>query len=205
MSITSVLPAMHSFSGVLEAMTLGLDETEFMAERAEPGATAESLSYEAALRRGKRPVEESWTEEAGDDWVAELEAKVALEATMRDEVLVSGIEAAGSGSVDPRKSTGLKRCLISLRLSEVESERVRKRAIESGLSMSAYIRSCVLDAEALRSLVKQALAEIRELTPEAAREEIAKVPPVKSAGQRRGVLGWVAGCFGIRKRLNLAA
>jgi len=51
--------------------------------------------------------------------------------------------------------------VVSIRLNEAEIERLRQRAVESGISVSAYMRSCVLDAEHLRAQVKEALAEMR--------------------------------------------
>jgi hypothetical protein len=54
-----------------------------------------------------------------------------------------------------------RRAILSIRLSDRESDQLRRRAAESGLSVSAYTRSCVLEAEHLRAQVKQALAEMR--------------------------------------------
>lgn len=54
-----------------------------------------------------------------------------------------------------------RHAVVSIRLNEAEIERLRLRAAESGISVSAYMRSCVLDAEHLRTQVKQALAEMR--------------------------------------------
>jgi len=54
-----------------------------------------------------------------------------------------------------------RKSIISVRLNEEEFSRLRSRASESGVSVSAYMRSCVLDAEHLRYQVKQALAEMR--------------------------------------------
>ncbi len=88
--------------------------------------------------------------------------------------------SAAELSVTARKATSLqvqeqildfKRMTVSVRLSEQESELLRLRAAESGLSVSAYMRSCVLEADHLRSQVKQALAQMRSRTapPEPAR------------------------------------
>jgi hypothetical protein len=54
-----------------------------------------------------------------------------------------------------------RRAVVSIRLNDSEIERLRQRAAESGISVSAYMRSCVLEAEHLRAQVKQALAEMR--------------------------------------------
>ena len=53
---------------------------------------------------------------------------------------------------------------ISVRLNEAEFSDLRQRAAESGISVSAYMRSCVLEAEHLRSQVKQALIAMRAAT-----------------------------------------
>ena len=60
----------------------------------------------------------------------------------------------------------LKQCTISVRLNRAESEILRLRAAESGMTISAYIRSCVLEADQLRAQVKMALAELRAKTIE---------------------------------------
>lgn len=54
-----------------------------------------------------------------------------------------------------------RRSTVSVRLSETEVARLKDRADAAGVSVSAYIRSCVLDAEILRAQVKQALAQMR--------------------------------------------
>jgi hypothetical protein len=54
-----------------------------------------------------------------------------------------------------------RHAVVSLRLSDAEFDRLRVRAAESGISMSAYMRSCVLDAEHLRAQVKETLSQMR--------------------------------------------
>ena len=54
-----------------------------------------------------------------------------------------------------------RHAVVSIRLNDAEIERLRQRAAESGISVSAYMRSCVLEAEHLRAQVKHALAEMR--------------------------------------------
>jgi len=58
-----------------------------------------------------------------------------------------------------------RRSVVSVRLTELELAQLRERAFESGISVSAYMRSCVLDTEQLRAQVKQALAEMRGVRP----------------------------------------
>jgi hypothetical protein len=64
-----------------------------------------------------------------------------------------------------------RHAVVSIRVNDMEFDRLRLRAAESGLSVSAYMRSCVLDAEHLRAQVKQALAEMRSSI------DLAQAPP----------------------------
>jgi len=59
------------------------------------------------------------------------------------------------------RARNLKCASITIRLSQVECEQLRTRAAEAGLSISAYLRSCTFEAEALRAEVKQTLAQMR--------------------------------------------
>jgi hypothetical protein len=65
-----------------------------------------------------------------------------------------------------------RHAVVSIRMNDMEFDRLRLRAAESGLSVSAYMRSCVLDAEHLRTQVKQALAEMRSSI------HLAQAPPL---------------------------
>ena len=58
-----------------------------------------------------------------------------------------------------------RRCRANIRLTTAEDEILRMRAAESGLAISAYIRSCVFEVESLRTQVKQMMAEIRAVAP----------------------------------------
>jgi hypothetical protein len=50
---------------------------------------------------------------------------------------------------------------ITIRLSADECEQLHQRAAEAGLTLSAYMRSCTLEAETLRALVKSTLAQMQ--------------------------------------------
>jgi hypothetical protein len=64
---------------------------------------------------------------------------------------------AGSGQA----ARDLKRTSITVRLTEAECAQLRARAAESGLTISAYLRSCTVEIESLRAQVKVALAEMK--------------------------------------------
>lgn len=50
---------------------------------------------------------------------------------------------------------------VTFRMSKAECAQLQRRASEAGMTMSAYLRSCTFEAEALRAQVKQALAELK--------------------------------------------
>jgi predicted DNA binding CopG/RHH family protein len=49
---------------------------------------------------------------------------------------------------------------ITIRMSRAECEQLRQRAAAAGLTVSAYLRSCIFEVEALRAQVKDALSEL---------------------------------------------
>ena len=55
----------------------------------------------------------------------------------------------------------MKKASITIRMSEPECAQVRRRAAEAGLTISAYLRSCTLEVETLRTQVKQTVAQLR--------------------------------------------
>jgi hypothetical protein len=79
-----------------------------------------------------------------------------------------------------------RRTIVSVRLTEAELLRLKDRASESGISVSAYMRSCILDADQLRAQVKQTLAEIRAfgLRPEPSLPTVLSLPGKQGAGGR---------------------
>jgi predicted DNA binding CopG/RHH family protein len=70
------------------------------------------------------------------------------------------ISEVGSSGLAPAAKS-FKRASITIRVSAAECAQLRARAAESGLTLSAYLRSCTLEAESLRAQVKSALAQLR--------------------------------------------
>jgi hypothetical protein len=68
-------------------------------------------------------------------------------------------------------------------MSKAECAQLRKRAAEAGLTVSAYLRSCTFEAESLRALVKDTLAQLRPDPP--------KRKPTASTCPRRSWFGWL--------------
>jgi len=78
----------------------------------------------------------------------------------------------------------LKCSSITIRMSDAECAQLRRRASDAGLTVSAYLRSCTFEAESLRALVKDTLAQLRAATPLAA--------PARPVKTRRFRFGWLA-------------
>jgi hypothetical protein len=63
----------------------------------------------------------------------------------------------------PALDRSLKSASITIRLSHAECAQLRTRAAEAGLTVSAYLRSCTFEAESLRALVKDTMAQLRSV------------------------------------------
>jgi predicted DNA binding CopG/RHH family protein len=174
------------------------------ANSASPGGSAWSdggleddvvtLSYERALSalarskpadRGEEPV----TETAGAGAQPEIAAKPITSSIFDESATVSARAAAHKPAEFERRAAS-----VTIRLSRAERARLRLRAAEAGLTVSAYLRSCVLEADALRAQVKQALAEMR-----IARSN--EQPPANTPA-RSSWFGWLMRLFSRRSSLS---
>ena len=54
-----------------------------------------------------------------------------------------------------------KSASITIRLSQAECAQLHKRAADAGLTVSAYLRSCIFEVETLRAQVKDTLTQFR--------------------------------------------
>jgi predicted DNA binding CopG/RHH family protein len=132
-----------------------------------------TLSYEHALRTHVRykPADPM-------DWASMQPATSKMGASSATQAAstpaVSNWSEHIEHPVTPFASTvfdrNLKRASITIRLSKAECDQLHRRAAEAGLTVSAYLRSCTFEAEALRAQVKEVLTELRTA---AAREKVA--------------------------------
>lgn len=135
-----------------------------------------TLSYERALRaharyRAPEAMDRSLTSSPPADNPRIFEVRPAVEQSVVPPVsempMASGtpLAAAEEPEAVQEFSTAtdrnLKSSSITIRLSRVECAQLRKRAAEAGLTVSAYLRSCTFEAESLRALVKDTLAQLR--------------------------------------------
>lgn len=177
------------FAGLLAKMSSSeRNARTWLAENDDPAMQDEiiPLSYEQALKKhARRPTPAQTTERI--DRVASLLAETLAERREHSAANVdqpktiepkktfpaSEIEwdskefqqdtlTLNTASVHVPVANETKAVSITLRMSQQEAAQVRKRAADAGLTMSAYIRSCVCEAELLRAQVKTALIEMRQ-------------------------------------------
>jgi hypothetical protein len=168
-------PISSSFAGLLATLTAPPSERADAPPWSDEdlGEDVATLSYEQALRAHARY--------RVDD--REEPRKTAPAVMQADQPA----PAQGNEPAQPHRTAhDLRTASVTVRLSMAECARMHERAAEAGLTVSAYLRSCVLEADALRSQVKQALAEMRETgargTGKRGNEE----------RSRRSYFGWIA-------------
>jgi hypothetical protein len=85
----------------------------------------------------------------------------------------------------------LKDSSITIRMSKAECEQLHRRAAEAGMTVSAYLRSCTFEAESLRKMVKDALAQVRSAT--APPKPVYTASPLRA--RFRKLAAWLARLF----------
>ncbi len=139
--------ASTNFAGMLAALAspaAGNSDPKETWSESELGDDVVTLSYEHALRAHARhqPADRStWQPEAA--------------MQLGEQPLVQTGKTPNASDCDLRKAS------VTVRLSQAECASLHLRAAEAGLTVSAYLRSCTMEAESLRSQVKEALAGMR--------------------------------------------
>lgn len=201
-------PASRSFAGLLASLaaprTEAADAIPAWNDR-DLGEDVATLSYESALRTHARyrPVERG-------DWVETKAADPPSSGTSRatrEEKAGEGIATNASRAIPAGNDGDLRRASVTIRLSQAEMEQLRRRATEAGLTISAYLRSCTFEAEALRAQVKEALAELRRAGTEETEETGNKGTREQRNKEplRRKCSGWFARFVARRRREPRAA
>jgi hypothetical protein len=115
-----------------------------------------TLSYEQALRKHAR-YRPSIPPDQPD-----LPPSGSHESSSAELPLPEG-HAHPRGTPSPAASfeANRKSASITMRLSHAECVQLRERAAAAGLTVSAYLRSCVFEVESLRAQVKDTLAQLR--------------------------------------------
>ena len=132
----------------------------------------------AAPAGSSRP---DWNEDGLADDIAELSYESALlrPASSSPQSCEEKISITEAGP--PADEGRMRSQRITLRLSNSDALQLRARAAESGLTVSAYLRTCILEVEGLRAQVKDALARMR--SPETQAEPDAGHPPARFGPQ----------------------
>ena len=180
-------PASQSFAGLLATLASPPREEADPATGWNEGDLGEdvvTLSYERALNAHARyrPADSS-------DWSVpqprQTEAAGAQEAAARPATQVDeGLTPLAGDLPQVANDRDLRSVSVTIRLSKGECTRLHRRAAEAGVTISAYMRSCTFEAEALRAQVKEALAELKAAA--------SKEKPVAPAKERRSWFGWLA-------------
>lgn len=173
-------PAASSFAGLLAAFasprSAAADE-DTLWNSSDLGDDVASLSYERALRTHAR----YRAADSGDGSLRtggpRIDTATGSDGAA-DSMAPETVREIAKGIAPDRD---LRSASITIRLSKTECMRLRARAAEAGLTISAYLRSCALEAETLRAEVKKTLAELKTAAATAA--------PVAQARKTR--FGWI--------------
>lgn len=206
-------PSLSSFAGLLASFATPPPPSDAADDAAlwsssDLGEDVATLTYESALRtharyrpanrefardsdRSDASLTDAWSGTRADapsaigtaDAVATAGATEAARAIATADALNPAGAALAAITAPDRD---LRSTSVTIRLSRMESARLHQRAAEAGLTLSAYLRSCAIEAEALRAQVKQALAELKAGSNGAGRQE-------KERPEQRNLYGWVRG------------
>jgi len=127
--------------------------------RADPASTASSFASLLSSLTSPPKSPEPWDLSALADDVATISYERALQTRMR--MKPSTVAACIPTHAGRAADSAPRATIVTLRLSHAESAQLHERAAEAGLTVSAYLRSCVFEAEALRAQVREALAQFR--------------------------------------------
>jgi hypothetical protein len=152
---------------------------------------ASFASFLASVAAPPAPAATAWNDDELADDIATLSYEQVLKTHARCRPPASDTEAKPDAGLKPSGDPHqvgfpstcrdtpapldrtLKRASITIRLTEPECAQMRSRAAEAGLTVSAYLRSCALEVETLRTQVKETLAQLRE-------SAAAPMPPLPS-------------------------
>jgi len=173
----------NDFAGLLAALAAAKpNESPLWNDDALPQDVA-TLSYERALRLNAR-YKPGTTELPQETRLGLSDVVSQSETPLRSQVRGSLRQAAVAAYSSERD----RKCAsVTIRMSQEECEQLRARAAEAGMTISAYLRSCTFEAEALRAQVKQALTELRSApTPEAKAAQQAGIQSAKTKDSHAG-------------------
>lgn len=191
---TAPSPSSQSFAGLLAALAAPPQKRQQVWSDDDLGDDVATLSYERTSRthtrhRASEPTDRSLTKpaDAGTPRIFEalpddLESAAQTAIGEASAPYRAQAELEALQHISTAQDRGLKCASITIRLSKMECDQLRKRAAEAGLTISAYLRSCTFEAESLRAMVKDTLAQLRS---EPSKEDQEATPPAHGSWLRR--------------------
>jgi hypothetical protein len=146
-----------SFANVLASLTSKL-QSDPWADRPLPDDVS-TITYEQALRAGR----------SSQHATNRLLDKDVHQRSATASPLVSSPNNSQSEKQHRTAS-------ITIRVTPEEQAQLQARAVAAELSVSAYLRSCIFEAEALRTQVKEALAQMQSTSSQASSSAVAETP-----------------------------
>lgn len=149
-----------------------------------PKEASSFASLLASLAGGTQIATDTWD----DSTLAEDVATISYEQALRSHRRVPSTEmltvfevsdtakSSATKALPPTSHKNRRNASITIRLTSEEEVQLRERAAAAQLTISAYLRSCIFEAESLRAQVKEALSQIRTN----ARVEASKSPAPSS-------------------------
>jgi len=134
----------RNFASLLASLTGGTQTATDAWDDSTLAEDVATISYEQALRSHRR--------------VPATEMLTVFEVSDR-------AESSGAKPTAPMSPKNRKNASITIRLTKEEEAQLHERAATAQLSVSAYLRSCIFEAESLRAQVKEALSQIRNTAP----------------------------------------
>jgi len=171
-SLISDPPASSSFADLLAALAASTPAREAGTAQDELADDIATLTYEQALRTHAR-----YSAAGKADFSPAQTAMSRIISSQPDRTgKLRQSKPAQTTPLSPADQKNHKMASVTIRISSEENAQLRQRAAEAGVTVSAYLRSCVFEVEALRNQVKDVLSQIRSATA---------APPPKPQEPRR--------------------
>jgi hypothetical protein len=199
---SSPSPTSPSFAGLLASLAMPAQTAEDLANKPSPSAKraaftwndddladdVATLSYESALKAHARyrPTDQSLTQLPDptpfsfDDTPVATPQPASHIAAYPTSHVSANTEPESNRLPPAPVERNLKAASITIRMSQAECAQLHRRAAEAGLSVSAYLRSCTFEAESLRAMVKDTLAQLR--SAQAQPKPADPAPPPRRSG-----------------------
>lgn len=181
-------PAAASFANLLAGLTTPRQQADSFWNDSALADDIATISYEQALRAHARYRPAS-SREQHPSTPSPVVSTAEDSAPPRKPPMVerSPLRSTSFESPPPTLAESRKSASVTIRLSGAECKQLHKRATEAGLTVSAYLRSCIFEVETLRTQVKGALSQLRSVS---VRE--AQPPPASPLPIRTVLFGWLS-------------